>query len=256
MSDTARHRLFSAERRFMERHRPGAGAEAGPNAMAEAPAPADGTVDTQMLLDAINGLRAEVQELKGQIGAQPPSEDHEAEISHEVRIEIAQMVRSIGRAKAEIAAIKHPMADDDRMMSASGELDAIVLATETATQDILAANERIETAINKIAAMNREDDEIGTLTDKIAADLITILESCNFQDITGQRINKVIKTLRFVEDRILAMIGIWGIEAFSDLPIPDDFKKDGDPEDEATLLNGPQLGNMGLTQADIDALFD
>ena len=40
------------------------------------------------------------------------------------------MVRSIGRAKAEIAAIKHPMSAEDQMEQASLQLDTIVQTIE------------------------------------------------------------------------------------------------------------------------------
>ena len=49
------------------------------------------------------------------------SEDHSAlKESLEVRVEIAQMVRMIGRAKLEIASIKHPMAEEDDRMIIGG----------------------------------------------------------------------------------------------------------------------------------------
>ena len=47
------------------------------------------------------------------------------------------------------------------------------------------------------------------------------------------------------------MIEIWGIDAFADLPIEDDFANGAEK-----LMNGPQIGNAGITQADVDALFD
>src|SRR5712692_7868696 len=37
-----------------------------------------------------------------------------------------------------------------------------------------------------------------------------IYTACSFQDLTGQRTDKVIEALRFVEDRIATMIDIWG----------------------------------------------
>ena len=77
------------------------------------------------------------------------------------------------------------------------------------------------------------------------------MESCNFQDLTGQRTTKVITTLRHIEERIVAMIGIWGIEAFEELPVPQS-ENDGDE----ALLNGPAKAGEGISQADIDALFD
>ena len=77
---------------------------------------------------------------------------------------------------------------------------------------------------------------------------------CNFQDLTGQRITKVVSTLRFVEDRIMQMMDIWGgIETFKDIEVEQRELKEGD----AALLNGPALESDidVATQDDIDALF-
>ncbi|WP_282608403.1 protein phosphatase CheZ [Pelagibius sp. Alg239-R121] len=185
------------------------------------------------------------------------SDDEQAalEEARDVRIEIAQMVRSIGRAKAEIASIKHPLASesDDKVHRASSELDAIVLDTETATNKILAGNEKIEAAINKLNTTHHDDPDVQAMTEDVAFNVIEILEACNFQDITGQRITKVVNTLRYIEDRILAMISIWGVDAFADLPVE---VGDDDREGDDALMNGPALQNEGISQDDIDALFD
>ncbi len=208
------------------------------------------------LFDAIQELREEVAELRqAQTGQTVElNEDHPAfNESLEVRVEIAQMVRMIGRAKLEIASIKHPMAEnDDRMKLAASELDAIVLATEASTQDILAASERMETLVRTITGLQPDDAEMATLGDQMANEIIKTFEACSFQDITGQRINKVIKTIRFIEEKILAMINIWGAEAFIDLPVASDPSASGDD----SLMNGPQLQNQGITQDEINALFD
>jgi len=208
------------------------------------------------LFDAIQELREEVAELRqAQTGqAVELNEDHPAfNESFEVRVEIAQMVRMIGRAKLEIASIKHPMAEnDDRMKLAASELDAIVLATEASTQDILAASERMETLVRTITGLHPNDEEMTTLGDQMANEIIKTFEACSFQDITGQRINEVIKTIRFIEEKILAMINIWGAEAFIHLPVASDPSASGDD----SLMNGPQLQNQGITQDEINALFD
>ncbi len=208
------------------------------------------------LLHAIQELREEVVELRQAQISRPVelNEDHPAfQESLEVRVEIAQMVRMIGRAKLEIASIKHPMAEeDDRMKLAAGELDAIVVATEASTQDILAASEQMETLVRTITGLYPDDAEMATLGDQIANEIIKIFEACSFQDITGQRINKVVKTIRFIEEKILAMIDIWGAEAFIDLPVASDPSASGDD----SLMNGPQLQNQGITQDEINALFD
>ncbi len=220
-----------------------------------------GGVSNGDILDAIGALREDVAALGNGRGngeeLSPPAAGSvaaEAELqdAKDVRVEIAQMVRSIALAKTEIAAIKHPNANPDRISTASSQLDAIVSATEAATNDIIGASEAIEELTKKIAEIARDDQEVVEASDQIARQLVTILEACNFQDVTGQRVSKVVKTLRYIEDRILAMIGIWGPEAFADLPVAPDAQGD----DERDLLNGPQLANEGIGQDEIDALFD
>lgn len=249
-------RPFSAEQREV-----GTGIASPP--AAAAPPPADTQQNEALsallapLMDEISALRAEVRALH----ATPPlSEDtvqegglHDGEI-RAVQIEIAQLVKSIARAKAEIAAIKHPNAEDDRLMEASNELDAIVTATESATTTILDAAEAIDREAAELAALRDQDPDVVAAAQRIVEQVVRILEASNFQDVTGQRISKVVQTVRFVEERVLSMIHIWGVSAFEDLPVPAPGTGSDDPD--ADLLNGPQLENQGISQADIDALFD
>jgi chemotaxis protein CheZ len=168
-----------------------------------------------------------------------------------VRIEIARMVRMIGQAKSEIAQIKHPVADTNRIEDARSELDAIVQDTANATEEILAQAEAQMDLLTRLAGAIAGDSEAEALCAQVETASIKIMEACNFQDLTGQRTSKVISTLRHIEERIVAMIGIWGIEAFEELPIPED-----EIEGDEALLNGPARAGEGISQADIDALFD
>jgi chemotaxis protein CheZ len=233
---------FSAERQIKAQRRVGG---------------ADGVSNADLCL-AIQELRGDIAELRRQQAEVPPPvadpqpESLAEEESLAARIEIAQMVRVIGRAKIEIASIKHPSEEDDRMQLAASELDAIVVATETSTQDVLSASEQIETYVRQMTGLHPNDDEIATLGEQVANEIIKIFEACNFQDITGQRTNKVIKTIRFIEEKILALIAIWGVDAFLDLPVNNPALVEGDD----ALMNGPQSGNEGITQDEINALFD
>ena len=219
--------------------------------------PANGSADATSLalLSAIEETRAEIAELRSEIegmqrgGVGGPDDSREG---LEVRVEIAQMVRIITSAKQEIAAIKHPMSNDDRMLAATSELDAIVLATETSTNAVLASAEAIENLIRSLSSRFQDDEDMMALTDQVANEIIKIFEACNFQDITGQRMTKVVKIIKFIEERILSMIEIWGLEAFAELPIPKSEQNDGDK----ALMNGPQLTGGGISQDDINALFD
>lgn len=239
-------KLFSVERRAQRAGTP----------LAAVPAtPASGEI-----LEELRALRAEVAEIRtamreAPLAASVGDDVDEDAMKRDVRVEIALMVRSIGRAKAEIAAIKNPTGETDQMETASHQLEAITATTERSTNEIMAAVDDIEQSLKKITALTVEDGEVSPHIDQASERLISIIEACSFHDLTGQRVTQVVKTLRFIESRILAMIDIWGLDAFRDLPLPPDSEEEDERED-AELLNGPALGGAGLSQDDIDALFD
>ncbi|NBX02816.1 MAG: chemotaxis protein CheZ, partial [Alphaproteobacteria bacterium] len=81
-----------------------------------------------------------------------------------------------------------------------------------------------------------------------------IYEACNFQDISGQRLTKVIKLLNSIEERVDKLNDLFGTPEEAKAAANDAGKKDEpSPQD---LLNGPQLSGQGTSQADIDALFN
>ena len=166
-----------------------------------------------------------------------------------LRTEVRALARCIHQTKQEIAALRPSNSDDDRITAVSNELDAIVDSTENATETILETAEKIDGLVSTIRG-HVKDSYGQAIADEIADNVITIFESCNFQDITGQRITKVVNTLSFIEARVNAMVDIWGKESF--LTLGDETEKtSGDDR----LLNGPQLANKGISQDDIDKLF-
>ncbi|GLS02854.1 hypothetical protein GCM10007859_29010 [Brevundimonas denitrificans] len=132
------------------------------------------------------------------------------------------------------------------------QLDAVVGDTEGATNAILEAVEIIEDK-NESLELNATDPDQLEITEAISTAVMKIYEACNFQDITGQRISKVVGTLKFVEDRISTMIDILGGEQeLGELErIEQALHLDGDVE-----LNGPRPEGHEISQAEIDALFD
>lgn len=255
MTSLSSKRMFTAERNAMAR----AGSEI-PAEVHASPLSADETdVSNAEVLAAIQSLGEQLAGIGGAPGDRGNGAAHSggAEFSDDtdIKIEIAQMVRSIGRTKQELVAIKHPMSDDDRIGSATNQLDAIVEATESATNEILQASENVGKTIDEIGKRYPNDHDLISMSEDAAADIIRILEACSFQDITGQRVTKVVETIRFIQEKVLAMIDIFGTEAFIDLPVEQHAADDEEP-DEKMLLNGPQLENEGLSQDDIDALFD
>jgi chemotaxis protein CheZ len=214
--------------------------------------------DMSEVLAAINALRAEVRALKvdepTEEVVEPVTEAQEgdrsrAEVSM-LKNEVRALSLAIQHTKAEIAALRPQNSNDDRLIAVTNELDAIVTSTEGATNGILEAAERIDTMAGQLQAQANEGFACHVAED-IREAVVAIFEACNFQDITGQRITKVVKTLQYIEDRVNKMIEIWGPDTFDDLEVPAEVTED----DEARLLNGPQLENQGVSQADIDKLF-
>ena len=122
--------------------------------------------------------------------------------------ELEEMRTSILKALQEIAAIKSEDADNNRIMAATAELDAIVTATERATNNILGAAEGLQ----EIGAKLREGGADADACDEIDTHVTDIFLACSFQDITGQQTTKVINVLRYLERRIKSVIDIWGVE--------------------------------------------
>ena len=221
--------------------------------------PSAGPEMMDMLREILDNLRA-LNQGTGVSTTLPPEEppppvveenQTEAEISF-LRTELRALSVCIERTKHEIAALRPSSVDNDRLMSVTFELDAIVSATEKATQSILEAAENIDTLVSEIKS-SIQDSYAQQRCDDIGDIIISIYEACNFQDITGQRITKVVNILQYIEDRINAMTHIWGAENIQEL-VPQAHYEHRD--EEAKLLNGPQLDHMAISQDDIDKLFD
>jgi chemotaxis protein CheZ len=174
-----------------------------------------------------------------------------------LRNELDAMKLAITQTKREIASLYRSEEEGKGMRRVAGELDAVVGATETATSSILSGLEDIEAEANMLRASGIDsgnNDHIGAILDRV----ISMYEACNFQDLTGQRISKIVNVLKFVEERLDKMIGVWGgLEAFKEIA---ETHTDGLPslDDEKSLLNGPKLDDDDghVDQGDIDALFD
>ncbi|WP_024510518.1 protein phosphatase CheZ [Bradyrhizobium sp. ARR65] len=171
-----------------------------------------------------------------------------------LKVELDLIHDAISRTKREIAAIHGKSFDGQEMARVNGELGAVANGTEQATQRILEAAEFIDQAASALAKVNSPDQQ-KILSEDIQERVVSIFEACNFQDLTGQRINKVMNTMKFIEHHINEMMEIWGgVDAIKAHAPP---IIDTRAEDEK-LLNGPKLeGEAGhASQDDIDALFD
>jgi len=165
--------------------------------------------------------------------------------------DIEALAKFIASAKADISSLRTDEINSKFLPTASSELTAIVGATEHATNEIFEAVDAIESASAEM------DPEIAAPF----ADAVTrIYEACSFQDITGQRITKIVKVLQDVEDRVSGLLKAFGEavpERKSEASAPSEPTPGADldaaPDEE--LMNGPQLPGNAMSQEDIDALM-
>jgi chemotaxis protein CheZ len=171
-----------------------------------------------------------------------------------LKVELDLIYDAISRTKREIAVLHGKSFNGEEMARVNGELGAVVGGTEEATQQILEAAESIDQAASALMKVNSPDQR-KLLSEEIQERVVSIFEACNFQDLTGQRIKKVMTTMKFIENHITIMMEIWGgIDAIKSHAPPIVDIREGDQR----LLNGPKLaGETGhASQDDIDALFD
>jgi len=185
--------------------------------------------DTEMLLEAIARLEHIIRR---------PQNDRDNE---GVWGELVEMSEAIARMRREIAAIKPP----SQIIAATVELEQVVSATEKATSEILQAAEEVQEVAWTLREKGVEADAC-ELLDQRATEIYT---ACSFQDITGQRMEKVVKVLHFIEQRLNAMIEVCGARGVTDEIL-------ASPEiTDAELLNGPRPEGEGLKQGDVDRVL-
>lgn len=167
-----------------------------------------------------------------------------SEVNLKVYSELEGLAKYILSAKREIAALRPDDITSEHLPKAADELDAIVGSTEEATNGILQAMELLEGLTSQMP------EEVA---EQVTNAVTQVYESCNFQDITGQRITKVVKTLKHIEERVEALVAAFGdeIHKYRESHPKDEPQKTGDEK----LLNGPQLPDEAGKQAEIDALL-
>jgi len=160
--------------------------------------------------------------------------------------ELEELATYIRHAKEEIAEIKPKEISASHIPHATDELDAVVGATEEATNKIMDVCD----TIGSIAA---------NCTPEVSEQLVTcttrIFEACNFQDITGQRITKVVQTLKYIDTKVEALLKALGEEIHRDGGSQGEQVITSEADFEKSLLNGPQMPDKAIDQEAIDKLM-
>jgi chemotaxis protein CheZ len=215
-------------------------------------APAEPSALAQDILTELRSLRALIElHMAGAPAGDAPALEQVG--LRKLRNETDAIHRAIAQTKIELASLHANAFAAPEKGRVVRELDAVVAGSERATQQILSAAEEIDQAANMLAAAVRGEQEQGLAQD-IQDHVVRIFEACNFQDLIGQRVSKVLTTLTFIEQRIAHMMEIWGgVEAMNDQMRAAMAARDV----AAPAMHGPRLDSDHghVTQAEVDAIF-
>lgn len=162
-------------------------------------------------------------------------------IDTQIYKEFRELASYIEQAKDEISQLRPDDLKSEKLPRAGQELDAIVAATEEATNTIMESAE---------ALMAIEADDPDTIKGQVMDECMKIFEACSFQDITGQRISKVVTTLTYIEDRLEQLQHVWWSSGGD--PTAEAAAAPQDDMDDSHLLHGPALAGEGVDQSFVD----
>jgi chemotaxis protein CheZ len=157
--------------------------------------------------------------------------------------ELGEMAREIANMKEELAQLRLSDMSNEHIPTAGRELDAIVEATEEATNTIMSAAEEI---------MGADTADVEAYQAIVSEKIIDIFQACSFQDITGQRISKVVSTLSALDKRITTLVEKLKFMRITDAPVDETAVEKRAREQ---ILHGPQFKGEGVSQDDVDAFF-
>ena len=168
-------------------------------------------------------------------------EHHDDEVRETMFQELKELKGIIEDARSDLGRTKPVGISDKDIPTATDELDAVVAETADATGKIMDACEVIQNLASEIG---------GDQASSIENEVIKIFEACSFQDITGQRITKVVSTLKKIEEKVDQFTVALGMD--SGESSSDEDERSGDE----ALLNGPQMADQAISQEEIDRLLE
>lgn len=158
--------------------------------------------------------------------------------------EFGSIASSITRARDEIDKLQPHDITKDHIPGADRELQAIITATEDATNTIMECSEAI---------LEIEANDLESYKAAVSDNVMQIFEACSFQDITGQRVSKVVNVLEDIDDRVSRFATAFGTTN-SDVAVSE-RERERDERAKDQILNGPALEGEGVDQNDIDQML-
>lgn len=191
----------------------------------------DGNVTLNDVIDLAEMMTGSMREF---LGAVQPT----------VIAELSAIADEIARMKTEILQLRPHDMKENQIPEAGRELDAIVEATESATHTIMESAETIMAA--------DEDMDPAEYRAFVNDKMIEMFEACAFQDITGQRISKVVNALNAIDRRVTGFVERLRITECDDAPAEETAEE---RRKRDLILHGPQHAGEGVSQSDVDDMM-
>jgi chemotaxis protein CheZ len=204
----------------------------------------------QEILAELKALR-DAMERRAASAAEPIEARSAKPSSQEMKVEAEAIQHALLRTKHEIAAMHAAIFSTSGGSRLARELNAIAESAEQATQRILESAESIDDAAKTLAASLQREQERALAFD-VQDQVLRIFESCNFQDLHGQRLARVLACLKLLEERIVQMTAIWG-----DLDSFKESARAAERRERRAGLHGPKLGHDRghVSQDEVDLIF-
>lgn len=143
---------------------------------------------------------------------------------------------------------------DELFTEAADQLDEILRTTEQAAVEIMDIVEKLQEmqitlgaivdGMNTGGVTKADRLKLEDINSALGQDLMNIMASLSFQDLTGQRIKRIITALKTVEKLVLDMVMSTGLKIKAREKAPEKALDELDAEAKETLsdLKGPQAG--------------
>jgi len=164
--------------------------------------------------------------------------------NNQVVEDLFELAEQIDKLYAELGRLQPVTLKEGEIKNAHDELSAVVDSTAQATFQIIGEAEKLEKLAKDLGGV-----QAGQVSDSVTR----IYEACAFQDITGQRIKKVVGTLKLIENKVDSLIEMLGGKRPNREAVPEE-PVETRKGDEA-LLNGPSMPGQGISQDEIDKLL-
>ncbi|MCH9781072.1 MAG: hypothetical protein K0U36_07310 [Alphaproteobacteria bacterium] len=179
--------------------------------------------------------------------SQEPAEGPDAAQENLV-IEIANMLKYFAKLRKEVSKLYLRQNNRGLLENVTAQLEAVLGSSDVAFAELISVLEEVnEQAATLQASADNAEQQLQA--QNIRNLVVRGIEVCTLQDVAGQRIARIILSLKFVEecvDRLATSIGRRHVEELS-------------ARWETDSYNAPGIigrGDTGISQKEVDRLFD